>query len=485
MPHTVPPPSPGAGAAPEAGQPDPAPGLRRELKTRHLTMMGLGSAIGAGLFLGTGVGIAAAGPAVVLAYLVAGAITVCVMQMLAEMVAARPSSGTFSTYADQAFGSWAGFAVGWLYWFMMVMIMAVEITGASAIIAGWLGISAWIPALAAIVVFTAINFAAVRNYGEFEFWFALIKVTVIVAFLVLGVLLWLGVLPGTDFVGLHNVSGVGFMPNGWGGVATALLAVAFAFGGIEMVTIAAAESEEPETAVHSAIRSIIWRIGTFYIGSVLLIALLLPYEEIGGAKDASESPFTSVLRLAHIPGAVGIMEVVIVIALLSACNTQIYGSSRFLHNLAERGDAPSFFRATDPRGVPLRSVVLSVIFGFIAVGLQYWNPPGLLAFLLNAVGGCLIVIWFVIAFSYLRIHPRIVASGEITHVRMWAPKVLPWATVALAAVIVVLMATTAEGRFQILAVAVVVGVITLAGVAYTRSPAFRRRSADSPERTTR
>ena len=140
------------------------------------------------------------------------------------------------------------------------MIMAVEITGASAIIAAWFSVSPWIPALLAIVIFTLINFAAVKNYGEFEFWFALIKVLVIVAFLILGVLLWLGVLPGTSFVGMHNVADVGFMPNGWGGVATALLAVAFAFGGIELVTIAAAESEDPEVAVHSAIRTIIWRI---------------------------------------------------------------------------------------------------------------------------------------------------------------------------------------------------------------------------------
>ena len=163
-----------------------------------------------------------------------------------------------------------------------------------------------------------------KNYGEFEFWFALIKVLVIVAFLILGILLWLGVLPGTSFVGLHNVADVGFMPNGWGGVATGLLAVAFAFGGIELVTIAAAESEDPEVAVHSAIRTIIWRISVFYIGSVLLIVLLLPFDQIGGANDASESPFTAVLRLADIPGAVGIMEAVIVVALLSACLSLIH-----------------------------------------------------------------------------------------------------------------------------------------------------------------
>ena len=438
--------------------------LARGLKTRHLTMMGLGSAIGAGLFLGTGVGIAAAGPAVLIAYVIAGFITVCFMQMLAEMVAARPSSGTFSTYAAQAFGPWAGFTIGWLYWFMMIMIMAVEITGASAIVAAWFGISPWIPALMAIVAFTVINFSAVKNFGEFEFWFALIKVAVIVAFLIIGVALWLGLLPAGGFVGLENVSEVGFMPNGWSGVATALLAVAFAFGGIELVTVAAAESEDPQAGVHSAIRSIIWRISVFYIGSVLLIVLLLPFDQIGGADSAADSPFTTVLELANIPGAVGIMEAVIVVALLSACNTQIYGSSRFLQNLAVRGDAPASFGRTDTRGVPMRAVVVSVAFGFAAVALQYWNPPGLLAFLLNAVGGCLIVLWIVVALSFVRIHPKLVATGEITEVRMWAPAVMPWVMIALAAGVIALMLADADGRFQMLAVTVVVGVIAVAGV---------------------
>ena len=437
--------------------------LARGLKTRHLTMMGLGSAIGAGLFLGTGVGIAAAGPAVLIAYVIAGFITVCFMQMLAEMVAARPSSGTFSTYAAQAFGPWAGFTIGWLYWFMMIMIMAVEITGASAIVAAWFGISPWIPALVAIVAFTVINFSAVKNFGEFEFWFALIKVAVIVAFLIIGVALWLGLLPAGGFVGLENVSEVGFIPNGLSGVATALLAVAFAFGGIELVTVAAAESEDPQAGVHSAIRSIIWRISVFYIGSVLLIVLLLPFDQIGGADSAADSPFTAVLELANIPGAVGIMEAVIVVALLSACNTQIYGSSRFLQNLAVRGDAPASFARTDARGVPMRAVIVSVAFGFAAVALQYWNPPGLLAFLLNAVGGCLIVLWIVVALSFVRLHPKLVATGEITEVRMWAPAVLPWVMIALAAGVIALMLADPAGRFQMLAVTVVVGVIAIAG----------------------
>ena len=157
------------------------------------------------------------------------------------------------------------------------------------------------------------------------------------------------------------------------------------------------------------------------------------------------------------------MEAVIVVALLSACNTQIYGSSRFMQNLAVRGDAPASFARTDARGVPMRAVVVSVAFGFAAVALQYWNPPGLLAFLLNAVGGCLIVLWIVVALSFVRLHPKLVATGEITEVRMWAPAVLPWVMIALAAGVIALMLANPDGRFQMLAVTVVVGVIAIAG----------------------
>jgi len=462
--------SPGAHpAAPPAASPvAQSTALARGLKTRHLTMMGLGSAIGAGLFLGTGVGIAAAGPAVILAYLIAGFITVCFMQMLAEMVAARPSSGTFSTYAEQAFGPWAGFTIGWLYWFMMIMIMAVEITGASAIIAAWFGISPWIPALAAIVVFTAINFAAVKNFGEFEFWFALIKVLVIVAFLIIGVALWLGLLPGTSFMGLDHVREVGFMPNGWSGVATALLAVAFAFGGIELVTVAAAESENPEAGVHSAIRSIIWRISIFYVGSVLLIILLLPFDQIGGASSAADSPFTAVLSMANIPGAAGFMEAVIVLALLSAFNAQLYGTSRLAYQQALEGDAPRWMARTSANGVPRNSVLVSVFFAFVAVGLQWWNPPGMIDFIMSATGGCLIVTWIMITLSYVKLHPQIRNSAVQVRGASW----VPWVTLAALLGLTVLMLFDDASRSQVISVTILsLGLVALSMTTRGRGPA--------------
>ncbi|WP_156227534.1 amino acid permease [Corynebacterium comes] len=432
------------------------------LKTRHLTMMGLGSAIGAGLFLGTGVGIRTAGPAILLAYMAAGAIVVMVMQMLGEMAAARPSSGSFSTYSRQAFGRWAGFSLGWLYWFMLVMVMGAEMTGAAAIMGNWFGVDPWIPALVSVVFFAVVNFAKVRGFGEFEFWFAFIKVAVIIGFLAVGFALFFGLLPGSTFIGLDNFIGEdGFMPNGWPGMAAGMLAVAFAFGGIELVTIAAAESEHPKSAISVAVRSVIWRISVFYIGSVLVITLLLPYNQLGGAETAADSPFTAVLAMANLPGVVGFMEAVIVLALLSAFNAQIYGTSRLVHSLALDDDAPRIFAVTNRESVPINSVVLSMIFAFASVGLQFWNPEGLLAFLLNAVGGCLIVIWIMITASYLRLHPELERLGEISTVRMWGWPWLGWVTMAALWALVILMLFDDAARSQVIAVAVVTGLLVL------------------------
>lgn len=447
-------------------------GLGKGLKPRHLTMMGLGSAIGAGLFLGTGVGIRAAGPAILLAYIAAGAIVVLVMQMLGEMAAARPSSGSFATYGRQAFGHWSGFTLGWLYWFMLIMVLGAEMTGAAAIMGAWFGVDPWIPALVAVVFFAIVNFAKVGGFGEFEYWFAFIKVAVIIGFLIIGMALVFGLLPGTTFVGTENFLGdQGFMPNGIAGVAAGLLAVAFAFGGIEIVTIAAAESERPERSIATAVRAVIWRIALFYIGSVLVITFLVPFGQIDDAETAAESPFTIVLSQANIPGVVGFMEAVIVLALLSAFNAQIFATSRLVHAQALKGDAPKLFRRTSASHVPTNAVILSMVFAFLSVGLQWWNPVGLLDFLLNAVGGCLIVIWIMIVLSYLKLHPELERTGEISTVRMWAYPWLPILTLVALAGLVALMLFDDGARSQIYSVAIVVA--ALVGLSF-----LTRRNSD-------
>ena len=420
------------------------------LKSRHLTLMGLGTAVGAGLFLGVGVGIRAAGPAILIAYAIAGAIVIAVMRMLGEMAAAHPSSGSFATYGRMAFGHWAGFLLGWIYYFLLIMACGAELTGASAMMASWFDVPQWIPGLVVVAVLTAVNLAQVKGFGEFEYWFAMIKIAVIVGFLIIGVLLWLGVLPASDFIGFDNVRESGFAPNGVAGIAAGLLAVAFAFGGIEVVTIAAAESENPADNVKRAVNSIIWRIAIFYIGSVAVITLLLPYASIDGADSAADSPFTAVLEMANIPGAAAFMEVVIVLALLSAFNAQLYGTSRLGYQQALEGDAPAWMAKTNANNVPMNSVLVSVLFAFLAVGLQWWNPPGMIDFIMSATGGCLIVTWIMITLSFIKLHPRIADSAVRVHGASW----VPWVTLAALLGLTALMLFDDAARSQVISVTV-------------------------------
>lgn len=442
--------------------------LSTGMASRHLTMMGLGSAIGAGLFLGTGSAISTAGPAVLISYIAAGIIVVFAMRMLGEMAAAMPSAGSFATYAGAAFGRHARFVVGWIYWFMLIMVMASEMTGAAAIIGGWFGIPAWIPALVCMIFFAVVNLVRVRAFGEFEFWFALVKVVVILAFLVIGVLVVFGLLPDTEPVGMANLTGHGgFMPNGWAGVSAGLLAVAFAFGGIEIVGIAAAESDDPARNVGTAVRSVIWRISVFYIGSVLIIAALLPWDSLADTDTAEQSPFTAVLRMAHLPGVVGFLEVIIVLALLSAFNAQIYGTSRIAFALAKQGDGPRILARTNASSAPSVSVYVSVFFGFVAVALQWFEWEGLLDFLLQAVGATLLVVWIAIAASQLKLRSQIEAAGKLT-VRMWLHPWLGIATIVAILALSILMLTDESARQQIFGVVGLVVVLSVLSLINSR-----------------
>ncbi|MER5732746.1 amino acid permease [Streptomyces sp. NPDC002138] len=429
-----------------AQEPEP---LGHGLKQRHLTMLGLGGVIGAGLFVGSGAGITIAGPAIVVSYLLAGALAMLVMRMLGEMSAAMPASGSFSVHAERALGRWAGFSVGWLYWFLLVVVLAVEATAAAKIANGWVpGIAQWAWVLIFMVVFTVTNLAAVRNFGEFEFWFAALKVGAIVLFLVLSTLAVFGVLPDTDPVGLANLTGQGgFAPNGFSGVVAGMLAVVFAFGGLEVVTIAAAESDDPARSVARAVRSAVWRILFFYVGSMLVIVTLLPWRSM----KAGESPYVAVLDSIGIPGAGQIMNIVVFVALLSALNANLYGSSRMVFSLAERGEAPKSLLAVSGGGVPRRAVFASVAFGFVSVLLNLLWPDTVFLYMLNAVGAVLLFVWALIAVSQLRLRPRIEREmPEKLTLRMWCFPYLTWVALAGMAAVLVLMLFDDSARPQLL-----------------------------------
>lgn len=393
--------------------PRPQGRVVHNMKPRQLTMMGLGSAIGAGLFLGSGAGVQAAGPAVLISYLVAGTLIILVMWALGEMAAANPNSGAFSVYAERALGNTAGATIGWLWWLQLVVVIAAEALGAAALLFSVSpAIPVWALALAFMVAFTGINLAGVRNFGEFEFWFALLKVVAIVLFLAVGAALLLGLLPDTPSRGLANLTG-DFAPQGLGGIASALFIVIFAFGGTEIVSVAAAETEDPERSVASAIRTVVWRILVFYIGSVFVIAAVLP-----ATSESLASPFAGVLDAARIPGAGTAITLVAVVALLSALNANLYGASRMAYSLAQRSAAPRFLSRLGRAAVPVPAVWVSVAFGFIATVLELLFPERILPALFQLVGSTCLVVWGSALVSQLVLRRRADRAGLPMPLRM-------------------------------------------------------------------
>lgn len=430
--------------------------LRHAMKPRQLIMMGLGSAIGAGLFLGSGIGVQTAGPAVLVSYLVAGALVIIVMHALGEMAAARPASGAFSVYAADAMGATAGATVGWLWWAQLVIVIAAESVGAAGLLATlWPALPvAWL-SLAFMLAFTAINLLGIRNFGEFEFWFAILKVTAIVVFLIVGVLLLLGLLPGVASPGLtHFFADDGFAPKGWAGIGAALLVVIFAFGGTEIVSIAAAETEDPQRSIAHAIRTVLWRILVFYLGSLSVIIAVVPW-----TSDALKSPFAAVLQHAGIPGAANAITLVAVVALLSALNANLYGASRMIFSLAQRGEAPRPLAHLDRRQVPVVAVLASVAFGFFTTVLELLYPSKVLPALLNTVGATCMLVWLISLLSQLILRRRADQAGTPLPFRMRAFPYLTWFGLILLGAIFVLALCTEGPRVQLLStVALTLGI---------------------------
>ncbi|MFI9273844.1 amino acid permease [Kitasatospora sp. NPDC052896] len=459
-----------ASAASAGGE---GPQLAHGLKQRHLSMIALGGVIGAGLFVGSGAGIHAAGPAIIVAFVLSGLLVMLVMRMLGEMSAARPASGSFSVHAEKEIGPWAGVTAGWMYWVMLCCGVAAEATAAGSIMNSWIpGVPGWAWVGVFMAFFCASNLTAVKNFGEFEFWFAAVKITAIVAFLVLGVLGVCGVLGTGGAPGTSNLTGHGgFLPNGGSGLVAGLLASVFAYGGLETVTIAAAESDNPRRNVANAVRTAVWRIAIFYIGSMALVVTLVPWNDPDVVK---QGPYVTVLQFLGVPGAAVAMKAVVLIALLSAMNANIYGSSRMAFSLVSRGQGPKAL-ARVSGGVPRLAVLASCAFGFAAVLAGYWWPDTVFSWLMNTTGVAVLVVWVFIAASQLRMRRRLEREApELLTVRMWGFPYLTW--VALAGVLGVLglMTTTPDDRAQLYAAGVLVAVLSALGYLKQRRDAAVR-----------
>jgi GABA permease len=421
--------------------------LQKSLKMRHMRMISMGGVIGAGLFVGSGAVIHATGPAAVISYLLAGVLIVLIMRMLGEMAAAHPSIGSFAEYGRLALGDWAGFSIGWLYWYFWVIVVAVEATAGAGILQYWLpGVPLWVLSLVLMVLLTLTNLISVRSYGEFEYWFASIKVGAIVVFMILGGLYVLGLWPGASMNFSNLYAHGGFAPHGYTSILQGIVIVIFSFVGSEIVTIAAAESSEPEKAVAKATNSVIWRVLVFYIGSILLVVTMLPWN----ATSVLKSPYVSALTALQIPAADQIMNVIVLTAVLSCLNSGLYTSSRMLYALAKKGDAPRWFMHLNDRGVPIRAILLGTVIGYLSVIMSYVSPDQVFLFLVNSSGVVALFIYLLIAVSQLRMRARLERERpERLQVRMWGYPVLTYLTIAGTLAVIGAMAWIPSMRSQL------------------------------------
>ncbi|MFL1429430.1 MULTISPECIES: amino acid permease [unclassified Nocardiopsis] len=410
-----------------------------------MALIAIGGSVGAGLFIGSGAVIQTAGPAAVVSYAIAGALVFLTLRALGEMVVSVPAGGSFSDYARLAFGPRAGFAIGWVYWWMYAVLVAAESVAGATILSGWIpGVPAWVLALAVLLSMTAANLISVRVFAETESFFSLVKVATIVAFLFIGGAWALGLWQGADGSSVANLwQHGGFAPQGWTAVLAATVVVLFAFGGVEIITVAAGESAEPERGVAGAVTSVLWRIGLFYVASILVIVMVLPW----GTVEPGVSPFVAAMEHIGIPGAALIMEIVVFIAVLSVLNAAMYTSSRMLFTLTRQGDAPHVLRGTNRRGVPVRAILLGTVVGYVAAVAEYLFPGHVFPFLVASIGAILLVLFVTICASQLVVGRR-VREREPRRLgfAMWAFPYLTWATLVGLVVIGVAMLVIPEQR---------------------------------------
>jgi L-asparagine transporter-like permease len=404
-------------------------------------MISIGGMIGAGLFVSSSAAIVAAGPAIVLSYVIAGIVVLLIMRMLGEMAVAMPHIQSFADFARAGLGHWAGFTVGWLYWFFWIVVVPVEAIAGAKLLQLWLPLPMWEMGLGLVAIMTIVNLMSARSFGEFEFWFASIKVAAIIVFIVLAASFIFG-LGAHAALGFGNLSAYGgFMPYGAVAVLACVTTVFFSLAGAEIVTIAAAESSEPAQAVARLTSSVVWRILIFYVGSILLIVTVIPWNSIVTGR----SPFTSALVAMHVPFTETIMSLVILTAVLSCLNSCFYVTSRVLFGLARQGDAPAWLVKTSANHVPRRSVMLGSLAGVAGVLADLFSHNGVFAFLVNASGALFLFIYIAIAAAQIRLRYARQASGAPQpKLTMW---LFPWTSYAAIGAMVgvlVAMANTPE-----------------------------------------
>jgi histidine transporter len=430
--------------------------MKRGLSARHIRFMALGSAIGTGLFYGSASAIKLAGPAVLLVYIIAGAAVYMVMRALGEMAVRNPVSGSFGQYATTYLGPLAGFVLGWTYAFEMIIVCLADVTAFGIYMGFWFpDVPRWIWVLGIVFLIGALNLCSVKVFGEMEFWLSLLKVGAIIAMILAGfgiMLFGVGSASGESISSVSNlwVHG-GFMPNGVGGLVASLAVVMFAFGGIEIIGVAAGEARNPERVIPRAINAVPLRILLFYVLTLFVLMSLYPWQEIG----SQGSPFVQIFDHLGISSAAIILNIVVISAAVSAINSDIFGAGRMMYGLARQGQAPHRFAQLSEQGVPWMTVVVMGIALLCGVVLNYLIPEDVFLLIASIATFATVWVWLMILVTQIAMR-RSMSAEEVAQLKFPVPF---WPIAPLVATAFMLFVFGVLGYFPDTRPALVVGAV--------------------------
>lgn len=413
--------------------------LKRGLKNRHIQLIALGGAVGTGLFLGIAQTIKMAGPSVLLGYAIGGFIAFLIMRQLGEMIVEEPVAGSFSHFAYKYWGNFAGFASGWNYWVLYILVAMAELTAVGQYIqVWWPAFPSWAAAAIFFVLINAINLTSVKIFGEMEFWLAIVKVVAVVAMIVFGCWLLFSGQGGPD-AKFSNIWAIGgFFPHGVGGLVMAMAIIMFSFGGLELVGITAAEADDPQKSIPQATNQVIWRILIFYVGSIIVLLSLYPWTKV----TANSSPFVMIFHDLGESLAANVLNLVFLTAALSVYNSCVYSNSRMLYGLARQGNGPKALLKVDRRGVPYVALALSAATTAICVLVNYLMPGEALGLFMALVVSALVINWAMISYAHLKFRQAKAREGVQTRFKALLYPAGNWICLLFMIGILVIMAMT-------------------------------------------
>lgn len=449
---------------PTAVRSDEQAGYKKGLSNRQIQMIGIGGAIGTGLFLGAGGRLASAGPILPIVYAVCGIFAFFVLRALGELVLHRPSSGSFVSYAREFYGEKAAFVSGWVYAISWALTAIVDITAIAVYFHYWTAFSSvpqWVLALAALAVVTAVNLISVKLFGELEFWFSVIKVGALVAFLLVGGIFFAGNFPvaghspGFSLIADNG----GLLPNGLLPAVVIVQGIVFAYAGIDLIGVAAGEAKNPEKVMPRAVNAVIFRIAIFYIGASALLALLLPFN----AYKAGQSPFVTFFAAIGVPGAGDVMNFVVLTAALSSLNAGLYSTGRIYRSMAQTGAAPRYMERMSQGGVPYGGILFTAAITLLGVGLNAIVPAKAFEIALNATALAILCTWTTIILCQLKLY-KLSKKGLLGRpsFRMFGAPWTSYLTLAfLAGVLVLMIFDFPVGTYTVAALAIFIPALVI------------------------